>query len=101
MDAGAVDEYATCRPWYGRVQRYNRVKIIMFIVCILIGRVLVYGGSDGGTNGDPFLDSVEMLSPDGLEWQTLSTPMFKADVYFSSVALPDEVRTTTMTSTRT
>jgi hypothetical protein len=60
------------------------------------GRVLVYGGD--GVHGN-MLSSVEMLSQDGSEWRTLPTPMFMADMYFSSVSLPDKIWTTTVTST--
>ncbi len=46
------------------------------------GHVLVYGGRD--TN-ESTLASVEIMFDD--QWQLLSTPMFEADYYFSSVPL--------------
>jgi hypothetical protein len=47
--------------------------------------VFVYGGGDVNIHA---LASVEMLSVNGQTWQTLPTPMFKADQLFASVPLP-------------
>jgi len=53
-------------------------------MCVYKDRVLVYGGG----NGPNTLSSVEMLSADGLTWQTQPTAMFAPVEYFASVPLP-------------
>jgi hypothetical protein len=57
------------------------------VVCLFnnSGRLLVFGGYD--PNGTE-LASVEMLSTDKSAWQTVPTPMFKADAEVASVSLP-------------
>ena len=57
---------------------------VLVIDVLFADRMFVYGGT--GIRGDT-LASVEMLWPDGRAWQTLPTPMYKADSTFSSVAL--------------
>jgi hypothetical protein len=52
----------------------------------------VYGGYGANSDRTP-MASVEMLSNDG-KWQTLPTPMFKADVFVQSVPLMSDSPTT-------
>jgi hypothetical protein len=83
---GGAHEYGTAHAWHGCVQRCMHIVQTWNINMRRTGRVLVYGGMDmiGGV-----MASVEMLSLDGHSWQTLPTPMFKADYSFASVPLPE------------